>query len=148
MTTTTASERFAAAVKPLADSGRFAEVSATADALTCLADGPEDEAWYIAHTEKTGVMTLGWYTSDRWLSESIEADLMHTGDDLGELFDEELEERDVRHKFHFEHFRDDEKRYVFRVTCPEFASDDEFVRTILALEACFRELGDMTPDED
>ena len=31
-------------------------------------------------------------TKDRWLSESIEGDLEHTGDELEELFEEELVE--------------------------------------------------------
>lgn len=146
--TTTASDLFAAAVEPLKASGKFAEVSSDEANLTALADGPEEDACYFAHVDPTGAMFIGWYTIDRWLSESIEADLMHTGDDLDELFEEELVDHDVPHRFHFEHFRDDEKRYVFRVACPQFASADEFTRTMLALEACFRELGDMDPDEE
>ncbi|WP_428387294.1 hypothetical protein [Mucisphaera sp.] len=149
MTTTTATDLFAAALEPLKASGQFAEVTLDGQTLTAKADGPEEDAFYIAAADDQGTITLGWYTKDRWLSESIEADLMHTGDDLSELIEEELVELNIPHRFpNLDHFRDDDKRYVFRATCPTFASPDEFTRTLLAWEAAFRQLGDMEPDED
>ncbi|MEQ9460577.1 MAG: hypothetical protein RIG82_06475 [Phycisphaeraceae bacterium] len=148
MTTTTAAELLASAAPTLKDSGRFAAISFDNNTLTAKADGPEADAFYIAEATPDGKIVLGWYTTDRWLSESIEADLMHTGDDLAELIEEELVELDVPHRFRLDHFRDDDKRYVFRATCPDFPDAQTFAKTLLGWEAAFRQLGDMEADDD
>ncbi len=87
-------------------------------------------------------------SSDRWLSESIEADLMHSGDKLEELIAEELLEFDHEFPIRFEHFRDEHKRYVFRTPTPLDPNADQLVALLLAYEAAFRQLGDMGGEAD
>ena len=91
-------------------------------------------------------------TADRWLSHSIEADLLNTGDKLEELIDEELVELGAA-PLHakVEHFRNDAKLFVFRSALPmspshaeEHASAMLAARALLAYEACFSKLGDMS----
>ena len=53
---------------------------------------PHDvDAWYELSPTQGGCL-LALMTKDRWLSESIEGDLEHTGDELEELLEEELVE--------------------------------------------------------
>lgn len=130
----------------------FADVRTTSEGLRCDALGIESEAWYLAQPDarQSDRVWIGLYTPDRWLSQSIEADLMHLGDDIRSLLEEELV--DVGYdgpKLDVEHFRDDAKRYVFRSPVPldepptTSASVQRLAAVLLAYEACFRQLGDM-----
>ncbi len=98
--------------------------------------------------------TAGLYTPDRWLSGSIEADLVHTGDKMEDLLEEELIEQGVEHRLEIRHFRNDAKQFVFESNVTRGELDDgqwvdRLVRVLLAYEACFRELGDFAAsDED
>ncbi len=87
-------------------------------------------------------------TPDRWLSESIEADLMHTGDDVEELLEEELVDQGVQaQRPTVEHFRSDDRLFTFRSpVSPEDAGTA--ARWLLAYEACFGSLGDMAGGGD
>lgn len=95
-------------------------------------------------------------TPDRWLSHSIEADLLNTGDKLEELVNEELAElgaHELRSKV--EHFRNAEKLFTFRSVLPfpmarieDRANLECSVSALLAYEAAFRMLGDMEAKED
>lgn len=136
----------------------FAKVRRTDDALKCTAREIDSEAWYTVEVElpdhKRVWVTLK--TPDRWLSESIEAELMHVGDKIEELLEEELVDQGVDRKLPVEHFRDDEKMYVFRSPI-DLPADQELdgeqmieltSRVLLAYEACFRQLGDMAPASD
>ena len=138
--------------------GVFAKVRRTDHALRCSAKGIESEASYqvtVALPEHD-VVWVGLHTPDRWLSESIEAELMHVGDKIEELLEEELVEQGFESRLPVEHFRDDQKVFVFRspvfVSKPEEVNApaviDRVTRVLLAYEACFRELGDMTPADE
>ena len=70
-------------------SGRFANVELEHDVLRCRARNIESEAWYLVKTSDDGIAVL-LVTPDRWLSESIEADLMHSGDNLEELREQRI----------------------------------------------------------
>ena len=141
------------------DADRFDKVRRTDKTLRCKARGPESDAYYFVNVDLPSHdrVWVGLYTADRWLSESIEADLMHLGDKIEELVDEELVDQGFEDgPLPVEHFRDERKLYVFRspVAVPSGealegpAMVDRVTRVLMAYEACFRELGDMTVDED
>jgi hypothetical protein len=93
------------------------------------------------------------FTADRWLSQSIEADLVHTGDKLEELIEEELVDQGVEGvRPRVEHFRSEDKLFTFRSPVPARAADPASsamaARFLLAYEACFRNLGDMAGGDD
>jgi hypothetical protein len=104
--------------------------------------------------EDSGKLWVALVTDNRWLSQSIEAHLVNTGDKLEELLDEEL--YDVGYEgatLTFEHFRDAAKLYTFRSPLPFGADAPDAAglaaKCLLAYEACFRRLGDMdASDED
>jgi len=91
-------------------------------------------------------------TPDRWLSESIEADLMHFGDPREELVEEELAELGWRGRVpQIKHFRDDAKLYTFENALPAGVAGDATLaaKFLFAYEAAFRALGDVGGgDED
>lgn len=118
--------------------------------LTCAARGSASPAFYRLEQDK-GRLWVSLVMADRWLSESIEADLMHTGDRLEDLIDEELVELGFEDgPLPFEHFRNDERLFVFRSPVPidlsrPGARDADVAATVLlAYEACLRNLGDMS----
>ncbi|MEM6552311.1 MAG: hypothetical protein AAF750_09325 [Planctomycetota bacterium] len=145
----------------LRDAGVFAEVTIGDKGVLCRAREIEDEAFYFIDPAapgpagETGVWA-GLFTANRWLSESIEADLLHTGDKMEDLLEEELVDLGLEQKLPIEHFRDDAKRFVFRswITAegPEGltseATAEKFATVVRAYEACFYELGDMSPEEE
>lgn len=135
----------------------FAQIGREDDALACRARDVESDTFYRVHFEpSTNAVWVGLYTPDRWLSESIETDLLHQGDKLEELLEDELYELGFEAQLPVEHFRDDAKQYVFRspVSLPEGEKlggevmIDRVTRVLLAYEAMFRQLGDMAPGED
>lgn len=145
-----------------ADSGRFASVEAERGGLRCAARGSGAPAQYRLFAE-SGRVWVALETTDRYLSQSIEQDLVHTGDRLEELFDEELadvalgaglrgampSEKSPR----FEHFRDEQKRFTFRMPVAlaglgEEAAADRALLCLLACEQTFRPLGDMEAGDD
>lgn len=140
------------------DSGVFASVRTEASRLVCEAKESAAPAQYRVDADGD-TLWVSLVTSDRWLSESIETDLLHTGDKLDELIAEELAELDYAGPdVGFQHFRSDDKLFTFRspthVTPSAAAAGDasavDTVATfLLAYEACFRNLGDMQGgDED
>lgn len=138
----------------------FEDVQCLERTLNCQARDAESEAFYKLLLEGTGdqqQVWIGLFTEDRWLSESIEADLLHTGDKMEELLEEELVELDYQGApVPIEHFRDDAKVYVFRSRLTidgkdsptDLAVVDRAVKIMLAYEACFRQLGDMSPSDE
>ncbi len=134
----------------------FASIRDDGQQLICDArDAGAPAEYAVTIDTDTSTVWVILRTADRWLSESIEADLMHTGDKLDELIEDELTELDCSMKITFEHFRDDDLRYTFRTPirlATGQAADDPIVieqtaACLLAYEAAFRELGDMSPDE-
>jgi len=120
--------------------------------LTLRAANAAEPAEYRVDVEESKVW-VSLVTANRWLSESIETDLLHTGDKLDELIEEELAELDydvVANNVAFEHFRSEDKLFTFRSALPiamNEAASREAIDTattwLLAYEACFRRLGDM-----
>ena len=133
----------------LADTDAFASVRNTEAGIRADAREVDSEAYYKVW-QQDGRLYVGLFTPDRWLSESIEADLMFKGDKLEELLEDELIDQGYEGPVPaFEHFRDDEKIYVFRSPLPaEAAGDAEtLAKVMLAYEATFHQLGDMSEDE-
>jgi len=110
----------------VAERAKRAEVFESVDCqdkgLVCQARDVESEAFYKVTFEQASgepAVWVGLYTADRWLSESIEADLLHSGDKMDELLEEELVELGYEDGgLAIEHFRDDAKVYVFRTKLP------------------------------
>jgi len=134
----------------------FAKVRRTDEALKCRAKGPEEEAIYFVWVDDDHTKVwVGLQTRDRWLSESIEAELMHLGDKIEDLLEEELVDQGYDTTLPVEHFRDEDKWYTFRSPVPIAEGEksdgpvtmDRCYQALLAYEACFRELGDMKPAE-
>lgn len=126
-------------------SGLFGSVEVRPHSVVCEAKASAAPAQYRVTVEGSR-----WYvevtTADRWLSHSIEADLLNTGDHLEDLVDEELVELGATPlKAKVEHFRNDEKLFVFRSLLP---GADAATTTLLAYEACFSRLGDMSAGGD
>lgn len=130
--------------------GVFAEVAAESDRLDCQARSSAAPAWYRL-VRDAGVTWVALVTPDRWLSQSIEQDLVHTGDKLNELLEEELAElgaNDRAGSIRVEHFRSEDKLFTFRTPLSDSVTPEECARWILAYEACFRRLGDMEAGQD
>lgn len=136
-------------------SGVFGEVRTTAARLSCTAKDSAEPAEYRVFFD-SGRLFVALVTEHRWLSQSIEADLVHTGDKLDDLIAEELVEQGwTLGKLSFEHFRDERKLYTFRSSLPIDAghltaaqTSDLVTRALLAYESAFRPLGDMEADDD
>ena len=134
----------------------FASIETLGDRIRCHAKGCPEPAWYELASTDHGLM-VRIATPDRWLSESIESDLMHFGDPIEELVEEELAELGWRGKVPtVKHFRDDAKLYTFENLVP-LASDstaglstatDLATKFLLAYEAAFRALGDVGGEDE
>ncbi len=131
--------------------GVFGNVELGSDTLRCQAKESTAEAWYHVQREGNG-WCVSLSTADRWLSESIEADLMHAGDSMEELIEEELVDLGGEGPVAApKHFRADDRSYVFRSHVPQVderrnASAERATHIalwLLAYEAAFRNLGDM-----
>lgn len=133
--------------------GVFASCQIINNRLDCLADGSAEEAYYRVRWDD-GKVWVALEMADRWQSESIEADLVHTGDKLDELLEEEMVDLGYEGpRPTFEHFRSDDMLFTFRspLNVPaESLDSDESARAaahlLLGYEACFRQLGDMDAD--
>ena len=124
------------------------ELQKDLDRLICRARGPESEAYYQADWTSRG-WVVGLLTPDRWLSESIEAELVHTGDSMEELLEEELIDMGIDPEpIKIDHFRSDSMLYTFQTTLPESSDCTTASTWLLAFEATFRVLGDMTAEEE
>lgn len=150
--TATLSTVFDTALKPLEESGAFAKVQRTDAGLRCDALHVEEECYYAAALLDDGNVWVGWYSPDRWISGSIEGDLVHTGDKIDELLEEELVDQGLAISIPLEHYRNDDKLFVFqgKIDLPSeaAAASDTLVKVLLAFQACFVELGDMSPPEE
>ncbi len=125
----------------------FADVRIEDGRLVCRALGPEEPAFYRVERDDEGVW-VSLVTPDRWLSESIEAQLMHTGDSIEELLDEELVDQGFdAGPLAVQHFRSDDMLFTFRSRVDDL-SPEALSQVLLAYEACFRQLGDMSPGEE
>lgn len=129
--------------------GVFARVETDEHRLSCAARDCASEAYYRIEEDAAGLW-VSFVTPDRWLSESIEADLTNTGDKLEDLIEEELVDQGLDRKLTFEHFRSEDKLFTFRSPIPidGLKGNDQIAavagQCLLAYEAAFRELGNVS----
>ncbi|HCD33655.1 MAG TPA: hypothetical protein DER01_14695 [Phycisphaerales bacterium] len=135
----------------------FASVDVQEELIVCQAKAqdPETQAFYKLCVGESDDLQIGIFTLDRWLSESIEADLVEHKDDIEELLYDEMYELGLEKGLGVFHFRDEDLQYVFRsqiplpkdkpIDGPEFV---EYVtKVVLAYEATFSQLGDLVYEE-
>jgi hypothetical protein len=140
--------------KIASDAQVFRSVAVENGQLQCEALASAAPAWYRIHQHE-GAWNVSLVTPDRWLSESIEADLMHHGDPLEELIEEELVELEYQgDPLTVKHYRSDDMLYTFRSPLAISAGStleqslDVASKCLLAYEAAFRELGDMAEESE
>ena len=120
----------------------------TGKRLVAMARGAAAEAMYSLECQD-GIWHVQMLTKDRWLSESIEAEVMHHGDSLEELIEEELIDLGLDSvEVMMQHYRDDDFRYVFKSPITADATDTEIATWLLGYDAAFKQLGDMTEDQE
>lgn len=116
--------------------------------IACFVEAAPAAVYRVARENDRWFVSLA--TADRWLSESIESTLMHTGDGLDELIEEELVDlgQDAPTAgITVEHFRSESMLYTFRTPLDDTIDAHELATWVLAYEAAFRQLGDMNEDE-
>lgn len=138
--------------KAARQAGVFGAVSVVGNRVVAAATASAAPAEYRVEIEG-GELAAGVFTADRWLSHSVEADLLNTGDDLEELLEEELVELEYQGPpLKIDHFRNDEKLFTFRsrtgIKTGDAGADERLSKILLAYEACFRHLGDMHQEGD
>ncbi len=131
----------------------FGTITSTDNMIELQAWGAAEPACYRVYLEgDSAIVELA--TENRWLSESIEAELVESGDKLDELIEDELVDLGYAEDtgaVKFEHYRSDDMEFVFRTkVVPMSGQDfgDACVQWLLAYEQCFRQLGDMDESED
>lgn len=146
MTMTTWTDTLRSIAKAAEEAGVFGVVAVESNRLACKAKAAD--AFYRVDVQNN-VVCVSLVTPDRWLSQSIEQELVNTGDKFADLLDEELAELGfVGAAPKIEHYRSDDKLYTFRTPMP-FGPDDAGAHTqsltqhLLAYEAMFGVLGDM-----
>ncbi len=134
-----------------AATSRFASVEILGDRLVCTALASSAPAQYC--TWRVGSeWRVALSTPDRWLSESIESQLVESRETLEDLLAEELRDLDWAEPLApVKHFRDENRQYVFEASLPVKSEQDDAVRVATFLngfERTFAELGDMSAGED
>lgn len=134
-------------------SGAFARVTAHPTMVVCEPKVAGEEASYRVEIDG-GRVFVGWATPNRWMSQSVEAELKWTGDDLQELIEDECRVAGYEGPpiGMFEHFRSPELLYTFRNHVPMSGAAGRpggavdvrrVAQCLLGYEGTFRELGDM-----
>ena len=144
----TTSEALSRLAQRAKDSGLFTsvEIESSCDRLECRPNFAGDDASYRLEPASDG-WEVSLVTPDRWLSESIESDLMHSGDSVEELVEEELVDLGAETGVVVvKHFRSPDMLYTFRTPLPPASTTDDAYTWLMAYEAAFRALGDMNPD--
>lgn len=138
-------------LKSLADrargSGVFGPVSVRDGMLVCHAKASAAPASYRVLADK-GRVWVALVMADRWLSESIESQLVENGDKVETLVREEMIDLGEPNPpvISCEHFRSDDLLFTFRTPVGGVSPLEDVSRTalfLLAYEAAFRQLGDM-----
>ena len=84
-------EALATVLQHVQTSGRFGAAKIEGATLRCEAKDAAGGAWYLVDRSGEG-WAVSLLTSDRWLSESIEGDMLEGRDTAEELVDDELVE--------------------------------------------------------
>ncbi len=134
----------------------FGGVKAMPDRLTCTCKASPEPAEFRVDVqgEGPGQVCVSLVTPHRYLSQSIEQDLVHQGDKIDDLLKDELVDQEYRGPaLRVEHFRSPppEKLFTFRTLTgidPARADTPEAIdlatKVLLAYEACFSPLGDLS----
>ena len=126
--------------------GVFGQVRVTPEGVECDAKASAEPATYALASDE-GKLWVSLVMKDRWQSESIESELMHSGDKIEELIEEELDDLGLQGQSpQVQHFRSDDMFFTFRSSVPEDAKTAAI--WLLAYEQCFRNLGDMNAEAD
>lgn len=134
----------------------FAEVEPSPQMLSCTAKGSAEPAFYRLFAD-VGHLWVALVMDNRWQSQSIEQTLMHTGDKLPDLLEEEFANLDMPGtRPQVDHFRDAAKLFTFRskiLTLDEVERDPVAAAKLasnylIAYEATFHQLGDMEGGEE
>ena len=133
-------------------SNNFGEIVVDDRGVVCFAPNSAEPAWYRVFVDQDAIW-ISLETEDRWLSGSIEGDLVNTGDKLDELIEEEVV--DLGHvdaQVSFDHFRSEDMLYVFRSKLSTPINDPQSAEHaliwLLGYEVVFRDLGDMDVSEE
>jgi hypothetical protein len=155
MSATAQSAILSSLLKRAEGSGLFGpcRIDAPASMLICEAKDAGDHAEYrvTLPASSADAAFVSLVTPGRYLSQSIEQDLVHTGDKAGELIRDELYDlgavpsRDSA-PVHVEHFRDTQKLYTFRT--PVRGDEAALANYLMAYVRTFSHLGDMAAGED
>lgn len=130
------------------ESGAFSSVELDGEGLCARFIETDVDAAFRLDPGEAGI-DVSMKTPDRWLSQSVEATLVNSGDSIEELIDEELVELGCDDgPLPMKHFRDEQMRYVFVSPAPSGASADTLLACLLAYERAFAPLGDFAGDED
>lgn len=146
---TTFFERLASLAR---ESGQFGGVRSEPGRVHAIDPVQPAAAYRIALEDAR--LWVSWVSADRYLSQSIEAEVRWTGDDINELVDEELADQGWHGPpvGRFEHFRSEEKLFTFRSALPLDAgaadAPENALKFMLAYQAAFRNLGGMKPDDE
>lgn len=149
-------EQIAAAAR---EAGVFGQVTVSTGMLSCAAASSADPAEYRITIEGDRVW-VSLVTANRYLSQSIEQTLVHSGDKAGDLLRDELIDFGLLTSHTdpmplVEHFRSPppEKLYTFRtpvtLTSGDLATSlgqSAALKTLLAYRATFDELGGMAEE--
>ncbi len=138
-------------------SGVFASVAVDTSIECAALESAAPATYSVEFDHAKAAVYVGLTMADRWLSESIESQLVEHGDKMEELLEDELVELDYfvaggTPITKIEHFRSDAKLFTFRAIVGLEAGDMDkntvvLTRALLAFEACFRQLGDMQGGE-
>lgn len=118
-------------------------------------DAPEGALYRVEPSEQG--LFVAWVSADRYLSQSIEQDLVYAGDDLDDMIDEELADTGYEgaRLGPMQHYRNDEKLFIFRSltpidprSCDPAQAGRDLACFVLAYDAALSQLGDMSPDEE
>lgn len=153
MTSTVQDGLFEAVASRARKAGVFASVQVEGQRLVCAAKEVES-AEYRLECDDAGTFWVSLVTPDRWLSGSIEGDLVHTGDKMDELVTDELVELGCDDTVDaVEHFRSEDLLFTFRSKVPVAGRSRDDAASVaaaylLAYEACFVQLGDMSGEDE
>jgi hypothetical protein len=141
-------------------SGEFSDVRCSESIEAAAPQAAAPATYSVRFDPHSARIWVALEMADRWLSESIESQLVEFGDSMEELLEDELIECGYPEAggtpiTKVEHFRSEDRLFTFRAcvgTLDEPLDSPRNVlivsRAIAAFEACFRQLGDMCGNED